>query len=268
MAVLPRTAVEDPGDRLGRQGQGASVVVSVGNQREAGGETILRSSASGVENLAAARAGRGEKRNPHVEYVIEPPPCRTPQCTFPHCQDAPVCLQRGGACVRVARPNLLNLRQPEAPAGPRPTERRTELSMPETSVYEDYRCKPWKRHVVSPRQVSRVEPVAQSTGVQPATDHHLGRGIAGTDTRHVVATLFRCEDIRHDELQSMFVVGNGHEHVAVAIDDLGARLVAFPRSGNPAGHAALVKAPVEASLGITATRTRTGCSRSPAAVRS
>ena len=103
MAVLPRTAVEDPGDRLGRQGQGASVVVSVGNQREAGGETILRSSASGVENLAAARAGRGEKRNPHVEYVIEPPPCRTPQRTFPHCQDAPVCLQQGGACVRACR---------------------------------------------------------------------------------------------------------------------------------------------------------------------
>ena len=43
-----------------------------------------------------------------------------------------------------------------------------------------------------------------------------------------------------------------HEHVAATIDDHGARLVTFWAPANRAGRAALVKGPVETSLGLTA----------------
>ena len=92
----------------------------------------------------------------------------------------------------VALAVALYLRAPEVDVGLGEAEVPAAfVAVPEAAVDEDTGAVLAQDDVGMARQARMVEPVAETAGVQPAPDGHLGLGVCRTDGRHVLMPLLR-----------------------------------------------------------------------------
>ena len=98
----------------------------------------------------------------------------------------------GLVVTAVALAVALNLSAPEVDVGLGEAEVAAAfVAVPEAAVDEDAGAVLAQDDVGMAGQARMVEPVAESAGVQPAADGHLGLGVSRTDGRHVLMPLLR-----------------------------------------------------------------------------
>lgn len=115
-----------------------------------------------------------------------------PEAALPDDYGVPAEAGEGLVVTAVALAVALYLRAPEVDVGLGEAEVAAAfVAVPEAAVDEDAGAVLAQDDVGVAGQARMVEPVAESAGVQPAADGHLGLGVSRTDGRHVLMPLLR-----------------------------------------------------------------------------
>lgn len=124
------------------------------------------------------------------------------QLAFPYRDAVPSHFRQTNLFVLVTLLVALNLACPELDVGSRKSEVfATLMTMPETTVHEDYRAVFAQHYVGMSRQAWMIEPVTEATTEQKLAHQHFRSGVLAAYCRHALMSLFFSQFV-HDVVYS------------------------------------------------------------------